>query len=140
MPTRRETLALGAGAAALAVLGLPAAATAETWEELVAEFAAGAQPGGSGVTLTAPGLAENGGAIPVTVEAPGAEAILIVATDNPSPKIGTFQFGEAAGAAQVSTRIRLGGSQDILAIARFPDGRLAQASAWIEVTVGGCPT
>lgn len=141
MPTRREALVLGAGAAAAALLPPPAAATQpQTWEDLVAEFTEGAAPGEGGLTLTAPELAENGGAILVTAEAPGATDILIVATDNPSPKIGRFHFGEMAGQARISTRIRLGGSQDVLAIARFPDGNLTQARAWIEVTVGGCPS
>lgn len=138
MLTRRETLALGAGAAAALALALPA--SAQTWSELAAAFTGGAEPQDGGLTLTLPALAENGGSVPLTAEAPGAAEILIVATDNPSPKIGRFRFGEAAGEARVATRIRLGGSQEILAIARFPDGRLAQARAWIEVTVGGCPS
>jgi sulfur-oxidizing protein SoxY len=137
MLTRRHTLALGAATGAAALL--PAAvASARTWQDIITEFTGGAEPEEGGVIITAPEIAENGNAVPVTVEAPGATEIVLVATDNPTPGIGKFRFMEASGAALVATRIRLGGTQDILAVARFPDGRLAKAQVEVKVTIGGC--
>jgi len=137
MLTRRKTLILGAAGCAAALLPATMAA-ARTWQDIIADFTAGTEPEEGGITITAPEIAENGNAVPVTVEAPGATEIVMVATDNPTPGIGTFRFREGAGAAMVATRIRLGGTQDILAVARFPDGRLGKARVEVKVTIGGC--
>lgn len=137
MPTRRETLALGAAAGAAALLpALPAAARA--WQELVTEFSGGVEPVEGGVILTAPEIAENGQAVPVQVEAPGASEIILINTRNPEPGVARARFFEAAGAALVATRIRLGETQDIIALARFPDGRIGKAQVEVKVTIGGC--
>lgn len=137
MLTRRSTLALGAGATAAAVLPF-APAHAQGWEQVLAEFTGGAEPGEGGITLTAPELAENGAAVPVAVEAPGASEILLLATENPLPVVGRFRFGPASGAAGIATRIRLGSSQEIVALARMADGGVTSARAFVDVTVGGC--
>jgi len=137
MLTRRKTLILGAATGAAALLPATTVA-ASTWQDIIADFTGGAEPGEGGITITAPEIAENGNAVPVTVEAPGATEIVMVATDNPTPGIGRFRFMEGAGAAMFATRIRLGGTQDILAVARFPDGRLAKAQVEVKVTIGGC--
>ena len=137
MLTRRHTLVAGLATGAAAAL-LPAVAGARTYRDILDEFTAGVEPAEGGVFITAPEIAENGNAVPVTVEAPGATEIVLVATNNPTPGIGHFRFMEAAGAALVATRIRLGGTQDIIAVARFPDGRLAKAQVEVKVTIGGC--
>ncbi len=135
--TRRQTLAMGA-AASLA-LGLPAfPAASRTWEEALSEFTGGQTPQLGGVTITAPEIAENGQAVPITVEAPGAEEILILNTRNPEPGVARVRFLEAAGSALIATRVRLSETQDVIAVARYPDGRLAMATAEVKVTIGGC--
>ena len=133
--SRRETIALGLGAAALTFMPLRVEAAAE---EVIAAFTGGADVGAGGVTVTAPEIAENGNTVPIGVDAPGAAAILVVATGNPTPNVVTFNFGELAGAQSASTRIRLAGTQDVLAIARMADGSFVQASAAVKVTIGGC--
>ncbi|MEZ5714520.1 MAG: thiosulfate oxidation carrier protein SoxY [Paracoccaceae bacterium] len=133
--SRRDTLALGAGAAVLAALPLRLSAAAE---EQIAAFTGGAAIGDGGVTLTAPEIAENGNTVPVGVAAEGATAIILLATGNPNPSVATFNFGELAGAASASTRIRLAGTQDVLAIAKMADGSFKQASQTVKVTIGGC--
>jgi sulfur-oxidizing protein SoxY len=137
MLTRRKTLILGAATGAAALLPTTVAA-ARTWQDIIADFTGGTEPDEGGITITAPEIAENGNAVPITVAAPGATEIVMVATDNPSPGIGRFRFLEGAGAAMVATRVRLGGTQDILAVARFADGRLTQTRVEVNVTVGGC--
>ena len=137
MLTRRETMILaGATGAAVALPALPALAI--THAEILADFAGGVEPQDGGVTITAPEIAENGQAVPVTVAAPGATELILVNTLNPTPAIFRARFHEAAGSAMLATRIRLGETQDIIAYARFPDGRLGKAQVEVKVTIGGC--
>ncbi len=133
--SRRDTLALGAGALALTMLPMRATAAAD---EAIAAFTGGADVVEGGVDLTAPEIAENGNTVPVSVSAPGASAIILLAAGNPTPGVATFNFGELAGAQSASTRIRLAGTQDVVAIAKMADGSFAKASSTVKVTIGGC--
>lgn len=133
--TRRDTLALGMGAVALTVLPFRVNAAVE---DVIAEFTGGAAMADSGVTLTAPEIAENGNTVPIAVEAEGAVAIMVLAAGNPTPGVATFNFGELAGAHAASTRIRLAGTQDVIAIAKMADGSFARTSSNVKVTIGGC--
>ncbi|QYK42916.1 MAG: thiosulfate oxidation carrier protein SoxY [Paracoccaceae bacterium] len=134
--TRRETLLVGLGGFAAAML--PATAWSATMEEAVAAFANGAAVGTGGITLTAPEIAENGNTVPVSVDAPGATAIMLLAAGNPTPAVATFTFGPAAGRQMAATRIRLAKTQDVVALARMADGSVVQAAATVKVTIGGC--
>ncbi|MDG1290446.1 MAG: thiosulfate oxidation carrier protein SoxY [Lentibacter sp.] len=133
--SRRDTLALGAGAVALTILPFQAAAAAD---DMIAAFTGGADVAEGGVTLTAPEIAENGNTVPVSVSAEGAEAILLLAAGNPTPDVATFKFGELSGSQSASTRIRLAGTQDVVAVAKMADGTFARASSTVKVTIGGC--
>ena len=133
--TRRSVMVMGAGA--LVTFGLPMRANAAA-EDAVTEFTGGAEVGSEGVTLTAPEIAENGNTVPIEVAAPGAEAILVLAMGNPTPGVARFTFGPLAGSQSASTRIRLAGTQDVVAIARMKDGSFARASSNVKVTIGGC--
>jgi sulfur-oxidizing protein SoxY len=107
-------------------------------DEQIAEFTGGADVGTEGLTLTAPEIAENGNTVPISVSAPGAVAIMVLAPGNPTPPVATFNFGPLAGSQAASTRIRLAGTQDITAIAKMADGSFVQASQTVKVTIGGC--
>lgn len=133
--TRRDTIMLAMGTAVAAVL--PMRASADVAENIAA-FTGGAEMGSDGITLIAPEIAENGNTVPISVDAPGAEAIMVLAAGNPTPAVGTFTFGALAGAQSASTRIRLAGTQDVIAIAKMPDGTFVQASQEVKVTIGGC--
>ena len=133
--TRRETLALGFAAGALTVLPFRAVAAAE---DKIAAFTGGAEVGSGGITLTAPEIAENGNTVPISVDAPGAAAIMVLAMGNPNPDVGTFHFGPLAAAQRASTRIRLAGTQDVIAIAKMADGSFVRAANEVKVTIGGC--
>jgi len=136
--TRRNALALGAGAFAATLLPLPALATPEATQEAIAALTGGADMGEGGITLTAPEIAENGNTVPISVDAPGATEITILASANPDPKVITFKFGPLAGAQSASTRIRLAGTQDVIAVAKMADGSFVKASSAVKVTIGGC--
>ncbi|ATG35313.1 MULTISPECIES: thiosulfate oxidation carrier protein SoxY [Phaeobacter] len=133
--SRRDTLGLGLGAAALTMLPLRVVAATE---DRIAEFTGGAEMADTGLTLTAPEIAENGNTVPIAVDAPGATAIMILATGNPTPGVATFAFGPLAASQSASTRIRLAGTQDIVAVAKMADGSFAKASSTVKVTIGGC--
>ena len=133
--TRRDTLALGLGAVALTVLPMPARAKVD---EAIAAFTGGADMADSGVTLTAPEIAENGNTVPIEVGAEGAVSIMVLAAGNPTPGVATFNFGPMAGATRAKTRIRLAGTQDVVAVAKMADGSFAKTSKTVKVTIGGC--
>ncbi|WP_028030222.1 thiosulfate oxidation carrier protein SoxY [Gemmobacter nectariphilus] len=135
--SRRDALWVGLGGLAAAVLP-GSAALAKTVDELTAAFTGGAAVGEGGLTLTAPEIAENGNTVPVEVNAPGAVAIMLLATGNPEPAVATFTFGPAAGAQRAATRIRLATTQDVVALAKMADGSVVKAQTTVKVTIGGC--
>lgn len=136
MLTRRDTMALGLGAATIAMV--PMQASASALDEAINAFTGGAAVADSGVTIIAPEIAENGENVPVEVDAPGAAEILLLATANVTPTATKIRFGEASGSSRISTRIRLGETQDVVAIAKLADGSFARGATEVRVTIGGC--
>jgi sulfur-oxidizing protein SoxY len=133
--TRRSAIALGAGA--LLIAGLPIRASAAA-EDAIAAFTGGAAVGSGDITLTAPEIAENGNTVPIEVSSATAVEILVLAMGNPTPGVATFKFGKMAASRHASTRIRLAGTQDVVAIAKLEDGSFVQAASTVKVTIGGC--
>lgn len=143
-PTRRGILAAGGGLVAIALVR-PAAASLDSMKAAIAEFTGGrtAEPGR--VTIDIPPLVENGNSVPLTVKVDSP----MTATDfvrrigvfnqlNPQPYVATFHMSPRNGRAQVATRIRLGDSQTIMAIAEMADGSFRSASADLIVTLPAC--
>ena len=87
--------------------------------------------------LDVPEIADNGGAVPVRVYAPGARRIALFADGNPRPRVAVFRFGKLVP-PDAKTRIRLAKSQNVIAVAEMADGSFRRASRKIAVTVGGC--
>jgi sulfur-oxidizing protein SoxY len=136
--SRRQTLAMGGAVATVTLLPLSFAhATPESAMAQTSAFTGGADAGEGNITLTAPEIAENGNTVPISVSAPGAVSILIVAEGNPNPDVATFHFGEMAESS-ASTRIRLAGTQNIVAVAQMADGSFIKTAASVKVTIGGC--
>ncbi len=133
--TRRDAIAMGAGA--LLIAGLPVRVSAAS-EDAIAAFTGGAEVGSGDVVLTAPEIAENGNTVPIEVSSAAAVEILVLALGNPTPGVATFKFGKLAGSRSASTRIRLAGTQDVMAIAKLEDGSFVQATSTVKVTIGGC--
>lgn len=135
--SRRKALAFGA--AGLSVALLPMTAQAETdAQALIDRFTGGATPVEGPLTISAPQIAENGNAVGVTVECPGARSIRILAPSNPNPEVATVHFGPLAGRHALSTRIRMAETMDVIALAEMEDGSYVQAAAMVRVTIGGC--
>ena len=135
--SRRNLIATGSSAFALgAILSLPARASLV--DEHTNAFTGGADMGTGVIELDAPEIAENGNTVPISVSAPGAASIMLLAAGNPIPAVATFKFGPLSAARSGSTRIRLAKSQDVIAIAKMEDGTFQTAQATVKVTIGGC--
>lgn len=134
--SRRETLWVCLGGVASATFANPVLAA--TVEELVSAFGGAATATTDGITMIAPEIAKNGNTVPISVEAPGAVAIMIMASGNPEPAVCTATFGPASGKQVVATRIRLAKTQDVIALAKMADGSIKQTAATVKVTIGGC--
>jgi len=137
--SRRKALAFGG--AALTVTLVPVsfaqAATEEVMKKHIEMFTGGAAIAEGGIELTTPEIAENGNTVPVAVSAPGAKRVTLLASGNPNPGVAEFNFGPLA-AGNGSTRIRLAGTQDVVAIAEMADGSFTQVAKSVKVTIGGC--
>jgi sulfur-oxidizing protein SoxY len=146
----RRAFVLGAtAAAALApLLALPAAAqeaAAPAWQEAVNKVLGDAQPASNGkFTLDLPEIAENGNMVPfsVTVDSPmtdkdNVKAIHVVSTGNPQPNIATFHFTLLSGRASAASRMRLAGSQEVIALAELGDGSFLMTRRMVKVAIGG---
>jgi len=65
-------------------------------------------------------------------------SIALLSPRNPRPLMATFHLDPAAGRAHVATRVRLNGSQRVLAIAQLSDGSFWSGEAEVEVTESAC--
>lgn len=97
------------------------------------------------VRLELPRLAENGHSVAMTVrvDSPMTEAehvrwIHLIAQKNPVRDMASFALGPRAGRAEVSSRIRLNGSQRVVAIAELSDGSFWSHTVEIEVMQAAC--
>lgn len=136
--TRRD--ALVSGSATLLALGFPRHLRAAdiTADQAIAAFTKGADIQSGKITLTLEDVAEDGFKVPIEVTAPGAAALLIVAPQNPVPALMTAQFGAFSDEQRIATRIRLARSQEVLALAKMPDGQVFGATHPVAVVLGGC--
>ncbi|PJK30187.1 thiosulfate oxidation carrier protein SoxY [Minwuia thermotolerans] len=146
--TRRQALALSAGAVAFAGLGFvpgPASADAAAAEKRLMDFTGGKAPQEGRITLTAPEIAENGNTVPISVSVDSemtpdsyVEAVMLVADGNPNPAVATFNFTPSSGVAAATTRMRLAQTQNVIAVARMNDGSAYIDRKQVKVTIGGC--
>lgn len=123
----------------------PAAATPAMMEAAIADFTKNRPVTEGRVKLDLPPLVENGNAVPLTVSVDSPmtaqdfiSRIALFNEKNPQPNIALFYLTPHAGRAQVSTRIRLGDSQFITAIAETNTGALFSAKAELIVTLPAC--
>jgi sulfur-oxidizing protein SoxY len=91
------------------------------------------------ITVKAPEIAENGASVPVdiAVELDKIEEIALIAPNNPAPFVAKFSYPNGKGAGNVSTRIKMGQTGDVIAVVKA-DGQLYYAAKEVKVTIGGC--
>ena len=90
------------------------------------------------VRITMVDVAEDGAIVPIEIEAdlPRVARIAILAGQNPVPLLGVFEFDPAL-APYLSTRIKLAGSGDVMAVVDTGDALLAARRA-VRVMLDGC--
>jgi sulfur-oxidizing protein SoxY len=144
--TRRDVLKAGGLAAAGAALPTPAHPNVPGQMEAAIRSVLGEAAIRKGkVTLDLPPLVENGNTVPMTVTVAHpmtpsnyVKAIHVFNEKNPQANVISVQLGPRAGKAAISTRIRLAGTQKIMAIAELSDGTCWSDSADVVVTLAAC--
>ncbi|HYC37413.1 MAG TPA: thiosulfate oxidation carrier protein SoxY [Usitatibacter sp.] len=140
---------LAASGVALASQALPVAAQrfqpAQDVGPLLEKLAGGKRPEPGGMKLEVPQIAENGNSVPlrIAVESPMTatsyvSAIHVVAERNPRPMVATFRLGPHSGRAEISTRIRLAGTQKLRVLAAMSDGHFRLGEVEVLVTSAAC--
>lgn len=143
-PTRRHVIAASAGFLALA-LAPSARATPQDMEKAILAFTGGVKPKEGRVTVDIPVLLESGASVPTKVSVESAmrgddfvTALAVFNEKNPQPNVAVFNFSGRSGKALAQTRIRLGDSQKIVAVAKMRDGSFYMGSIEVIVTLPAC--
>ncbi len=120
-------------------------ASTESVDAMVLTVTGGAKVQTGRVKLELPPFADNGNSVSLKVNVESAmtandyvKSIHLYAARNPRPNVANFYLGPRAGRAQISTRVRLGGSQRVLALAALSDGSFWSATADVVVTLSAC--
>ncbi len=150
MQTRRKILTQSAQLAGLlATAGLlpelaqaawtQAAFDAKTMAEAVKALGGGAPAESKDVSITGPDIAENGAVVPVgcSTALPGVKRLALMVEKNPSALAAVFDVSDAVDPA-FNTRVKMGQSSNVFAVAIMADGRVLYAAKEIKVTLGGC--
>lgn len=116
-----------------------AAFEAKNLTDLVKVLGASAPTESKDVTVTGPDIAENGAVVPVgaSTSLAGVKRLLILVEKNPSVMAAMFELTDAIESS-VSTRVKMGQSSNVYAVAMMNDGRLLFAQKEVKVTLGGC--
>ena len=150
MQNRREMLARSAQVAGLmAAAGLLPATAHATWSkdafdaktlaDAVKALGGGAPAASKDVTITGPDIAENGAVVPVgaSTALPGVKRLALLVEKNPNALAAVFDVTDAVE-ANISTRVKMGQSSNVIAVAMMADGKVLFAQKEIKVTLGGC--
>lgn len=116
-----------------------------TLQEMLAPLLKGGVALQQGMKLMLPILADNGYLVPVSVQVespmtPEAHVthIYLLSQRNPATQMAVFHLGPWSGRAEVSTRIRLAGSQMVVAVARLSDASFRYQTVDVIVTDSAC--
>lgn len=97
------------------------------------------------IKLEVPEIAENGRVVPVkvSVDSPMTKddyikTINVLAEKNGNARCANIFLTPANGEAYFSTRVKLGGTQDIVIIAETSKGEFLKLAKNVKVTIGGC--
>lgn len=145
---RRECLQALASAGSLSLV--PALLRAQTTplltlQQMTAPLVGAARLRQEGVRLELPALADNGHVVPlrVSVSSPMTEAdhvtrIWLLSPRNPVTRMCVFHLGPWSGRAEVVTRVRLAGTQEVVALAQLSNGDFFFAQTEVVVTESAC--
>ena len=150
MTTRRDMLATSAKVASLlAAAGLLPASAQAAWNKSAFEaknladvakaFGGGAPAANAGVTIEGPDIAENGAVVPVGCAStlPGVKRLMLLVEKNPNALAAAFDVTDSVE-PNFKTRVKMGQSSNVFAVAMTGDGKVFFAQKEIKVTLGGC--
>jgi sulfur-oxidizing protein SoxY len=150
MTTRRQMLTTSARVAGLmAAAGVLPTAAQAAWTQAAFDAKSMADAvkalGGSApaeskdVTITGPDIAENGAVVPVgcACALPGVKRLMLMVEKNPNTLAAVFEVSDAVDAS-FNTRVKMGQSSNVFAVAQMADGKVLYAAKEIKVTLGGC--
>jgi len=152
---RRNFIKSICAATAVAAVASPSALLAKEAPKggnlLSYDAAVAAITGGKAVTdsdkikLTVPEIAENGAVVPVKInvespmtEADHVKAIHVLSTKNGNARCADVMLTPMNAKGYFATRVKLGGTQDVVALVELSDGSFLRASKPVKVTIGGC--
>ncbi|MDP5116922.1 MAG: hypothetical protein NWQ05_06100 [Burkholderiaceae bacterium] len=128
----------------LTITGL-SEARLRTFEEMVRPYVQSQELKKERVSLSLPMLADNGHMVPLSlkIDSPMTEAshithVYLISQRNPVPLIAKFVMGPWSGRADLSTRVRLSGNQNVIALARLSDGNFIYDVQEVVVTEAAC--
>jgi len=128
----------------LTITGL-SEARLRTFEEMVRPYVQNQELKKERVTLSLPMLADNGHMVPLSlkIDSPMTEAshithVYLISQRNPVPLMAKFVMGPWSGRADLSTRVRLSGNQNVIALARLSDGNFIYDVQEVVVTEAAC--
>ena len=130
---------LGAGLPGLAHAWSKDAFDAKTLADAVKALGGSAPVASKDITITGPDIAENGAVVPVgaSTALPGVKRLAIMVEKNPSALAAVFDVTDAVD-ANIATRVKMGQSSNVFAVAMMADGKVLFAQKEIKVTLGGC--
>ena len=142
----RRNLLIGAGCVGLVtILPREGRATPEAMKAAIKKVIGDAPLRKGKVRLDVPPIVENGNSVTleVSVDSPMTandyvKAIHVFNEKNPQPNIIGVRLGPRAGRAQLSTRVRLADSQNLIAIAEMSDGTFYSDDVDVVVTIAAC--
>lgn len=150
MQTRREMLTRSATVAGLlasagflpltALAAWPQAAfDAKTMADAAKALGGSAPVESKDVSVSGPDIAENGAVVPVgcATTLPGVKRLLLLVEKNPSVLAAVFNVTDAVE-PNLNTRVKMGQSSNVFAVAMMNDGKVFFAAKEIKVTLGGC--
>lgn len=145
---RRGFIGAGAAAAAAAALGARAQgglAPSQDLTPFIEKITGGKPVERGGIDIEIPAVAENGNSVPtrIRVESPMSaqdhvDVLYVFAPRNPRPHVATFHLGPQAARAEISTRIRLAGTQKVTVLAALSGGRYRLGDFEVLVTSAAC--
>ncbi len=91
-----------------------------------------------GVSVKAPKVASNGGAIPVTIESDiAAKTVALFQDANPESAVAVFSVAEG-GIVDFMMKIKMKASGKLTAVVEGVDGKFYVGTQSLEVALGGC--
>ncbi len=150
MQTRRDMLQRSAAVAGmLAGMGLlpqvamaswnKAAFEAKNMADLMKAMGTSAPTESKDVTITGPDIAEHGAVVPVgcSTNLAGVKKLMILVEKNPNMLCAMFDVTDGVE-PNFTTRVKMGQSSDVYAVAITADNKVLFSRKEIKVTLGGC--